>query len=182
MKRTICTLLSLLSLASTAPTAEAGWGLFSPWHSFKREYCENKNWPRQYVYADRATTQAPFDMMVANGWRRQNLMGEHHFDPNTGVITQSGKLQIRWILTQAPPQHRSIFVQRGENPAETAARVQLVKQLAQTFVAPGEVVNVQETHLMAEGRPAEAVDSTHIRFHESQPAPVLPAAQSDEEL
>ena len=65
-------------------------------------YHRNVMWPWPYVCPDRLATREPFDIMVRNGWRRQNLLGSHHFDPASGGLTEAGQLQVRWIMTQAP--------------------------------------------------------------------------------
>ena len=43
----------------------------------KRRNC----WPDPFVSWDRASVRAPFVVQVANGWRRQNMLGEFHFEP-----------------------------------------------------------------------------------------------------
>ncbi len=54
----------------------------------------NAMWPYPYVCPERVWAHAPFDVMVVNGWRRQNLLGAHHFDPQTGKLTRAGN--SRW--------------------------------------------------------------------------------------
>ena len=68
--------------------------------------------------------------MVANGWRRQNMLGEFHFEPATGQLTEAGRLKVRWILTACPEQHRLIYVHTAERDEETSARIAAVQQLA----------------------------------------------------
>ena len=50
----------------------------------KRRQC----WPDPFVYPDRVATRMPFATMVNNGWRRQNMLGKFHFEPNTGNLTR----------------------------------------------------------------------------------------------
>ena len=38
---------------------------------------------------------------------------------------------------------------------------------------------VEETYLVAEGRPAAMVDATNVKFMQSMPVPALPAATSN---
>ena len=71
--------------------------------------------------------------MVANGWRRQNLLGEFHFEPQSGQLTEAGRLKVQWILTACPEQHRLIYVHTAGTREETAARVAAVQQLAAQF-------------------------------------------------
>jgi hypothetical protein len=137
----------------------------------------NAQWPAPYVCPDRAHVRAPFEQMVQNGWRRQNLMAPYHFKEDGATLTTAGELKVRWILTQAPPQHRQIFVERAFNPTETAKRMEAVQQFA-GLIAMGDQPMVTETDMIAEGRPASVVDAIGVRFLESMPPPVLPAAES----
>ena len=132
-------------------------------------------WPQPFNHAARAATYAPFDIMAANGWRRHNLLGDHHFTDDSTRLTRSGELKVQWTLTQAPPERRTIFVQRGQLPEDTQNRIQAARDWATKLpLEDSATVDVQESHLLAEGRPAAAVDSTNTRFLESMPAPVLP--------
>ena len=72
----------------------------------KRRNC----WPEPWLGPDRAVTRAPFCIMVANGWRRQNMLGEFHFEPGSGQLTEAGRLKVQWILTACPEQHRLVYV------------------------------------------------------------------------
>ena len=92
----------------------------------KRRQC----WPDPFLCPDRAAVRAPFCAMVANGWRRQNMLGEFHFDPQSGQLTEAGRLKVQWILTACPEQHRLIYVHAAGTREETAARVAAVQQLA----------------------------------------------------
>lgn len=131
-------------------------------------------WPWPYVCADRTYTRAPFTTMVQNGWRRQNLLGSHHFDVETGELTTAGELKIQWIMTQAPPNFRTVFVERSLEPDITQQRIAAAREYA-SFVVHGSVSpQVYDTHLVSEGRPASTVDATNVRFQESMPPPVLP--------
>jgi hypothetical protein len=141
---------------------------------------ENYLWPWPYVCADRVAVREPFCLMVDNGWRRQNLLGPHHFNANSSQLTSAGELRVRWILTQAPAERRGIFVERDVAPAVTEQRLATVRQYATQLVADAQTPNVSDTHLISEGRPAAVVDATQTRFQESMPPPVLPALTGNE--
>jgi len=79
----------------------------------KQGYHVNKQWPWPYVCPDRIAVREPFCIMVNNGWRRENLLGAHHFNPDSNQLTSAGQLRVQWIMTQAPPDHRNIFVERA---------------------------------------------------------------------
>jgi hypothetical protein len=141
-------------------------------------FWRNMCWPKPFVYPDRKAAFAPMDIMANNGWRRNNLLGAHHFEAQTASLNESGKLRVQWILTQAPIHRRTIFVERSfESPVETGRRIEAAQQYAAT-VSPEGTIQVVDTHIKAEGRSAVDVDSTNVRFRESAPAPILPEASA----
>jgi len=136
----------------------------------------NQMWPSQYVPAARRSVQSAYEIMINNGWRRQNLLGAYHFNPNSNELTEAGKLKVKWILSQAPQHRRSIFVERGADPSRTAARVASINDWASNMRPSVGTVDINDTHIVAEGHPASAVDHIFVGFQTNQPAPVLPAA------
>jgi hypothetical protein len=144
-------------------------------HYIECGYHRNVLWPWPYVCPDRIAVHEPFDIMVRNGWRRQNLLGSYHFDPNTNRLTEAGQLQVRWIVTQAPPGRRQIFIERALDPSITAERLAAAREYAGRVVIDGQMPQVYETSLMAEGRPAPVVDMTNVKFMENMRVPALPA-------
>jgi hypothetical protein len=114
--------------------------------------------------------------MVNNGWRRQNLLGAHHFTENADQLTTAGELRVRWIMTQAPEERRTIFVERDLNPGVTADRLATARDYAAHVAPDGQLAQVVETNLISEGRPASVVDATNVRFQESMPPPMLPVS------
>jgi hypothetical protein len=83
-------------------------------------------------------------------------------------------------MTQAPPAYRQVFIERSIDPSITAARIAATRDYAQRVALDGQIPQVFETNLMAEGRPANVVDITNVKFLENMPAPVLPAASTSE--
>ncbi len=138
----------------------------------------NQMWPSQYVPAARRSVLSAYEVMVNNGWRRQNLLGAYHFNPDSNELTEAGKLKVKWILSQAPQHRRSIFVERGGDQTRTAARVASINDWASTMSPSVGIVDINDTHLVAEGHPAGAVDHIFVGFQTNKPAPVLPAAVS----
>jgi hypothetical protein len=134
----------------------------------------NADWPWPYMCPDRMAVRQPFEMMICNGWRRQNLLGSHHFDHESNKLNTAGQLQVQWIMTQAPQAHRQIFVEQSISPTVTAQRIASAQGFARRVAIDGESPQVFDSHLMAEGRPAAIVNMTNVRFLESMPAPVLP--------
>src|SRR3990172_3467854 len=115
------------TILAVATPAKAQW--FSNfWDGVNRDCMRNKMWPEPFLQADRKATIAPFGVMVANGWRRQNLLSDYHFNEENPQLNLSGETKVHYILTQMPPQRRTIFVQRGPTPDVTAARIRMVNR------------------------------------------------------
>jgi hypothetical protein len=135
----------------------------------KRRQC----WPAPFDAGDRVAARTPFAMMVANGWRRQNMLGEFHFEPGTGQLTEAGRLKVRWILTAGPEQHRLIYVHTAESNQETSARLAAVQQLA-SQISPANLPPVLATSISDEGWSANQVDAIQRKYIAAQPSPRLP--------
>ena len=177
MRRTIVTSLAVIALAACAESSFAVI-VDSCVHEVKNGYRRNAQWPWPYFCADRMAVREPFDIMVRNGWQRQNLLGAHYFDPVTHQLTTAGQLHVRWILTQAPQGRRQIFIERSVDPTLTSEYVAATREYAMRVAVAGESPEIYETNMMSEGRPASAVDMINVRFMENMPLPVLPAASS----
>ncbi len=158
-----------LIVLGAAAQASADWLLGIP-TEIKRRQC----WPDPFDCADRATVRAPYVAMVANGWRRQNMLGEFHFEPDTGQLNEAGKLKVRWILTSGPQQHRLIYVHVAEKSEETAARMASVQQLA-AQITPSDLPPILPTTIADDGWPADHVDLIGRKYQQSTPPPRLPA-------
>jgi hypothetical protein len=111
--------------------------------------------------------------MIHNGWRRQNLLGDYHFEPNSNELTTAGKMKAKWILTQAPQDRRNIYVQRGASQADTSARIAAVHNWAGHQSPTLDPAIVNDTHIVSEGHTAGSVDHIFVGFQQNQPAPVL---------
>ncbi len=167
----------VVALAQT-PT-DAAWfeDLRANFHyDFHRSNC----WPQPYIEPDRQHVRDTIEAQVSNGWRRQNLIGEHHFMGEGTELTEAGRIKIRWTLTQVPEHRRTLFVQRGTTSAITEARVAAVEAAAVAVLPEGESPSIQDTHIVPEGRSADFVNYTATQFRQTMPIPQLPAADSDE--
>jgi hypothetical protein len=175
MQRTIFAIAALVAFGGLVSSAQAVW-IDEGAHYIKRGYRQNKVWPWPYVCADRIAVREPFCLMINNGWRRQNLLGPHHFSFDSSKLTSAGELRVRWIMTQAPAERRTIFIERDVDPTVTAERMATARAyISQVGATDGQLAQVVETHLISEGRPASVVDETNVRFYESLPPPTLPA-------
>jgi hypothetical protein len=141
-------------------------------------FYDNLMWPKQYVHPARRGICQSFAIMANNGWRRNNLLGKYDFDPKDEQLTDAGKAKIDWIMTQAPQQRRSIFVERAADAIRTAERIQAVQELASNAPSSAGPVNVQETNLREIPHPAGAVDAVFTGFSTNQLPPVLPKAET----
>lgn len=136
-------------------------------------YHANNMWPAQYIPTARCAVNSAYTSMINNGWRRQNLLGDYHFEEGTNVLTSAGQLKAKWILTQAPQDRRTIYVQRGNTQSDTASRIAAVHNWAGNLSPLVEPVLVNDTHIVSEGHTAGSVDHTFVGFQANQPAPVL---------
>jgi len=172
-------LIGTLTLATLASAASADAQCLDEFmHSVARDTKRRNCWPKPFVAADRQSVRAPFAAMVANGWQSQNMIGDHHFIENTGNLTPAGKLKISWVLTQAPEQHRTIWVCQGRSPEETAARINSVQETAMAILPDGLMPDILESSTPALGWPASRLDSVGQKFRASTPDPRISAGGS----
>ena len=142
-------------------------------------YCENNMWPAQYVPTARCSVNSAYTAMINNGWRRQNLLGSHHFEEGSEQLSNAGKLKTKWILTQAPQDRRTVYIERGTNETETASRIAAVHSWANHQSPVIDPMSVTDTHIVSEGHTAGSVDHIFVGFQASQPAPVLMPSNGD---
>jgi hypothetical protein len=171
--RTPAIVVFVLIALGSVTQASADWFFGIP-TDFKRRQC----WPDPFDCADRATVRAPFVTMVANGWRRQNMLGEYHFETGTGQLTEAGRLKVRWILTTGPQQHRLIYVHIAESNEETSARLAAVQQCV-AQITPNDMPPILATTIPDDGCPADQVDMIGRKFQQSIPSPRLPATSGN---
>jgi hypothetical protein len=158
----------------TAIPSSADW-LCDFFNSVARDTKRRNCWPAPFVCPDRQSTRTPFAIMVNNGWRKQNMLGDFYFEPSSGLLTEAGKLKIRWIIVEAPEQHRQIFVHIGLSPEETEARMAAVNTYASSIALDGNVPPITQTSISDYGTPASRVDLIDRKYQASMPAPRLPA-------
>jgi hypothetical protein len=175
------TLTFIVALAAAASAAQSVFAVFFDDAAYyeKRNFCVNHVWPWPYQCPDRIAVREPFCQMISNGWRRQNLLGQHHFNPGTNELSTAGELRVQWIMTQAPPDRRGIFIERTLDSDVNAKRLAVVRDYAIKVSTDGRMPQVEDTYLVSEGRPAAVVDATNVSFMKSMPAPVLPAATNN---
>jgi hypothetical protein len=139
--------------------------------NFKRRNC----WPEPFVYADRQTAQEPLAAMVGNGWQRQNLVSDVHFENGGAQLNETGRRKVLAILNEAPEQHRIVYVYRGATPQETAVRMATVEQFVAQSAYGGQLAPVYESSRPDNGWPADQVEAVSRKFQASFPDPRLPS-------
>jgi hypothetical protein len=141
-----------------------------------KDFCRRNCWPQPFSCAERPTVRAPFAIQVANGWERQNLMGDWYFDAETGQLNEAGKLKIQWVVFDCPEQHRAIFVRHTANHEQTDARLTMVRDYAAQIAPNGDVPQVMPSMMSDQGRSADWIDRVNRKYITSAPEPKLPAA------
>jgi hypothetical protein len=167
-----------LTLFATASVARAGneWDDF--WDSVRVDWHRNNEWPHPFIDADRAAANAPFAVMIANGWQRENLLGEEYFDSESKRLTPAGRNRIRTILTLSPPEHRVIFVQRDLADDVTAKRLDEVQQNVAAVLPQGSLPDVVVSNMTPSYRSAELVNVELKSYASSAPPARLSGAKS----
>ncbi len=163
--------LSLLIVVGFSLPASAGW-----WENL----CDrieagrqvNQRWPEPFIYSDRVQVKSPFNAMVNNGWKRQNLLGSHHFNEGSTQLSSAGEIKVHWVMTQATTKFRQVYVERSLDPKLTEQRMKIAAKYAR--LVTGKKTKINEANMMVEGRPANMVDATLGKFRESMMPPKLP--------
>ena len=115
-------------------------------------------WPHPYNCQDRDYVNSLSAAQTNNGWVMMTTLYEYHFD-ETQHLNAAGRLQVRWILENAPAKHRYAFVQAGNDRAGSEARLAAVKKEALELVGEEQVPPVLIRVTSPLGRPAQEVDS-----------------------
>ena len=175
MRRLILAVAALALVLPAATQAQAwnGW-----WRSMETDWHRNNCWPEPFQAMDRAAVQAPFAVMVANGWQRQHTIDGHHFDPETNELTDQGRQKLYWILTQAPEERRTVFVLGSIDGDITRTRLDSVQQATARVVRQGPLPQVLVTNIDPQGASAARVHAMNQAAHESRPVPILPTMEA----
>jgi len=123
-------------------------------------------WPHPYTCQDRDYVRSISAAQTSNGWVTMTTLYDYHFD-DSQKLNDSGRMQLRWILENAPTQHRYAFVQAGIDNATSQTRLEAVKSEATQLVGADQVPPVLVRVTSPLGRPAEEVDSIRRKERES---------------
>ena len=168
MIRSLCTFAVLVAASVYSTPADAQL-MHDFYRSVKRDFKRNNCWPEPFLAADRVATRAPFHVMVRNGWQRQNMIGDYHFDESGRQLNTAGELKINWVLTEAPRHHRTVYVHRAESKKETDIRIAAVRAYAQSILPEGKLLAIEETTVGMDGWSAERVSAIIRQFQEMEP-------------
>jgi hypothetical protein len=140
----------------------------------KQVFHNNNAWPKPFVFEDRKSVAQTMLIQQNNGWRRQNLLCDYHFDEETAKLTSAGEIKLRWILNQPNADRRTVFLQKAPQAELTAARLDSVQLSAVRMLPRGELPQIVETNMDTPYVPAEDVDSTFVQYNNSIAVPRLP--------
>ncbi|MDA1049657.1 MAG: hypothetical protein O3C40_04135 [Planctomycetota bacterium] len=166
--------LAFVAAVVTASVTQAGWTEF--WDRVHLDWHRMNSWPEPFLHADKDLARQPLLAMTDNGWRMQNTLSDHLFDIERHSLTQAGALKVRWIVTQAPPHRRTVFVLRGTTPDATLARVDAVQEAITQLVPQGNRPEVLLTDIIPIGGSGDYFDAVDRALKDSIPPPRLPDA------
>lgn len=129
-------------------------------------------WPYPYNCQDADYVRTISSSQVSNGWVTMTTLYDYHFD-ETQQLNESGRMQLRWILENAPTRHRYAFVQAGADNATSEIRAAAVKTEAIRQVGPDQVPPVLVRVTSPLGRPAEEIDDIRRLERKSIFKPVI---------
>ena len=172
--------VAICVFVAAKPAAAGHGGMFDAMGRFARNFWSdfraNNMWPEPYNEPDRESVRTPINIMIANGWRRENTLNDHHFDRESNELTDAGKIKVELIVTKSPPQFRTVFVERMVDPEANAARLAAVQQIAENYVLDGEMPAVVDIQGGAVGWSALDIDNVRRKYIDSAPEPRLPAS------
>ena len=123
-------------------------------------------WPYPYACQDRDYVRAISSAQTSNGWVTMTTLYDYHFD-DSHKLNESGRMQLRWILENAPARHRYAFVQAGIDNATSQSRLASVKNEATQLVGADQIPPVLIRVTSPLGRPAEEVDAIRRKERET---------------
>ena len=174
MRRLLLSLGVMAVMTSFVPQSQAG----DFWHRFWLDFHRNHAWPQPFNHIDRQATIRPWNLMMHNGWRKQNTVSGQLFDRETNSLTRAGRLKVRWIASQAPLHRRTVYVLRGHTSEITEARLESVRAAIEELAVRGQPPQVVLTHKAPIGSSGAYFDAVDRQYRTSIPRPRLPATEA----
>ena len=144
-------------------------------HEIVQDTCKANQWPEPFVQYDRDAASMAFNTMIEKGWKRQNTLGDVHFDPNTGDLNMSGHFKVRHILFEGLPSRRDLFVYRGDTNGITQARLHSVQTYVHQLLGNSpNLPQVAVTNHTIPGCSAQYVDAITRKYNQTIPEPRIP--------
>ena len=167
------TVVAWVIFVSAVPAGADGLSEF--FSSIGRDTKRRNCWPQPFLATDRQAAREPINLMVNNGWQRQNMLSDAHFEAGGSQLSEAGRLKALWIANEAPEQHRVAYVHRAATPQETNVRIQTVQNFIAQSAYPGPLPPVYESNRSDAGSPADRADQINRKFQAAIPDPKLPA-------
>jgi len=176
MRRSLQIALALVITAAASASADAGWHEF--WARVHLDYHRNVCWPEPFIHADRDILHEHYAVYERMGWQRQNTLGVNHFHQETNQLNSAGVQKVLEVVTQSPPQRRTVFVLQGVDQNMTDTRIDSVQQTVAALLPEGELPSVVQTHVPPVLRPGRTIVTIENQYRNGQPQPRLPAMQA----
>ena len=127
-------------------------------------------WPDPYRWQDRSSVRAHINAQSAAGWLTNTTLYDQHFIPETQELNDAGRMHLKWILLYAPPQRRQPWVQAGDSPEMSQARLANVQMMAASL-APQCHPTIMLRLCQPYGASAQEVDLVRRAYLSSMPDP-----------
>lgn len=128
-------------------------------------------WPHPYSCQDQHYVRSIIDQQVSNGWVTATTLYDYHFDREKHELTQAGLLRLRWILDNAPANHRQIYVQHARVAVAQQIRMASVQTAAAEFTGQGNLPPIVSRITTPLGRPAAEIVDIQQALENSVPIP-----------
>lgn len=128
-------------------------------------------WPDPYRWQDRSSVRAHVAAQSSAGWLTNTTLYDQHFDPDTQELNDSGRMHLKWIMLYAPPQRRTPWVQAGDSPEISQARLANVQALAAAIAPPQCQPVIMLRICQPYGASAQEVDLVRRAYLSSMPNP-----------
>lgn len=135
----------------------------------------NSYWPYPYSCADKAVVGQILNTQIANGWQQESTFFNYHFDPVTNELNSSGRDHLYWLLSSAPAEFRTAFVETSRvDPGISNARLASVQSEATRMVGVDQAPPIMLRVATPYGTPAQQVDAVFkYRTENLNPPPMV---------
>lgn len=127
-------------------------------------------WPDPYRWQDRTSVRMHIAAQATAGWTTNTTLYDQHFTPETQELNEAGRRHLKWILLYAPPQRRTPWVQAGDTPQSSQARLASVQNAA-ALMAPNCTAPIMLRVTQPYGASAQEVDLVRRGYLSSMPDP-----------